>query len=80
MTPWFDTTQVFIGGTWQPPRQGGTLPVTDPSTGQEIGRIARGTAEDVDDAVAAAGEALRGTWGETPAAERGRLLARLGTL
>jgi aldehyde dehydrogenase (NAD+) len=80
VTPWFDTDRVFIGGTWQPPRQGGTLPMSDPSTGREIGRIARGTAEDIDDAVAAAAAALRGAWGATPAVERGRLLARLGQL
>jgi hypothetical protein len=52
----------------------------DPSTGNEIGRIARGTSEDIDAAVAAARGALDGAWGKLTAAERGRLLARLGTL
>jgi aldehyde dehydrogenase (NAD+) len=70
----------LIGGRWVPPASGGTLPVEDPSTGEEFGRIARGGAEDVDAAVTAAGEALAGEWGAMPPAERGRLLSRLGRL
>jgi aldehyde dehydrogenase (NAD+) len=80
MTPWFDTTQVFIAGRWQAPATGDTLPVTDPSTGQEIGRIARGGAQDIDAAVTAAQSAFTGDWGRLTAAERGRLLAKLGQL
>ncbi|MDG4649490.1 aldehyde dehydrogenase family protein [Roseibacterium sp. SDUM158017] len=80
MTPWFDTDKVFIGGRWQPCASGGTLPVEDPSTGREIGRIARGGAEDIDAAVLAAQSALEGAWGTLTAVERGRLLARLGQL
>jgi hypothetical protein len=55
MKLWFDTSQVFIAGRWQAPSGGDTLPMMDPSTGNEIGRIARGTSEDIDAAVAAAG-------------------------
>jgi aldehyde dehydrogenase (NAD+) len=80
MTPWFDTDKVFIGGRWQASASGETLPMLDPSTGQEIGRIARGRAEDIDAAVEAARNALAGDWGRLTAVERGRLLARLGTL
>jgi aldehyde dehydrogenase (NAD+) len=80
MTPWFDTAQVFIAGRWQAPATGDTLPLHDPSTGLEIGRIARGGAEDIDAAVTAAQSALNGDWGALTAADRGRLLARLGTL
>ncbi|MBF9035364.1 aldehyde dehydrogenase family protein [Rhodobacterales bacterium HKCCE2091] len=77
---WFDTDKVFIGGRWQPPAEGGTLPVIDPSTGEEIGAIARGTAADVDAAVAAGWAAMEGDWGRAPAVERGRVLARIGAL
>ncbi len=80
MTPWFDTTQVFIAGRWQAPSTGETLPIQDPSTGQEIGRIARGGKDDIDAAVMAAQTALDGAWGALTAAERGRLLAKLATL
>jgi aldehyde dehydrogenase (NAD+) len=81
MKPWFDTSQVFIAGRWQAPSlTGDTLPLNDPSTGSEIGRIARGGPEDIDAAVTAARKALHGAWGALTAADRGRLLARLGTL
>ncbi len=74
----FDPGLILIGGTWRPTAE--TLALEDPSTGAEIARIARGTAQDIDAAVAAARTARAGDWGRTPAAERGRLLSRLGVL
>ena len=50
----FDPTRCFIGGEWVAPAGGETLPLEDPSTGETIGAIARGGAEDIDRAVAAA--------------------------
>ena len=38
---WFDPAQVLIGGRWVEPASGDTLAVEDPSTGSEIGRLAR---------------------------------------
>ncbi|TCO74203.1 aldehyde dehydrogenase family protein [Rhodovulum euryhalinum] len=75
---WFPTDRCFIAGHWVAPVGGGTLPVENPSTGEVIGDIARGTAADIDAAVAAATEARRGAWGRMSAAERGRILARIG--
>lgn len=69
---------VFIGGKWQRPRGGQTLPAISPSTGGEIGVIARGTAADIEEAVSAARGAFEGGWGAMPAFERGRLLRKLG--
>jgi hypothetical protein len=55
--------QLFIGGQWVAPAQGGSLPVINPATEQEIGRIAAATPADVDRAVAAAvATAKSGTW------------------
>jgi aldehyde dehydrogenase (NAD+) len=80
MTPhpnlWFDPTRCFIGGSWLP--TGETLPLENPSDGTTIAAIARGGAADIDRAVAAARAALEGEWGRTPAAERGRILTRIG--
>ncbi len=73
-----DPAQFLIGGTWRATPE--TLPVKDPSTGQEIARIARGQTADIHAAVAAAQDALVGDWGRFTAAERGRCLARLGRL
>ncbi len=77
---WYPTDRCFIGGEWVAPAGGGFLPVEDPSTGAEIGRIARGDRADVDAAVQAAEAALAGEWGALPAFERGRLLARMGQI
>jgi aldehyde dehydrogenase (NAD+) len=71
---------VLIGGKWQPAASRETIAMLGPSDGREIGRIARGDAEDVDRAVAAARRAFEGAWGNMPAFERGRLMMRLGHL
>jgi len=80
MKLWFDPACVFIGGAWQAPASRATLPVTDPSSGETFAEIARGGAADIDAAVAAAEAALAGDWGAMTAAERGRVLMRLGIL
>ncbi len=77
---WFKTSQCFIAGRWRDPLSGDTLALENPSTGEAIAQIARGKADDIDAAVNAARDAMDGAWGRTTAAERGRLLARLGAL
>src|SRR6056297_1008912 len=73
-----DPAQILIGGTWRATPE--ALLVEDPSTGEEIARIARGQAADINAAVIAAQDALLGDWGRFTPAERGRCLARLGRL
>ncbi|MFN0114868.1 MAG: aldehyde dehydrogenase family protein [Paracoccaceae bacterium] len=77
---WFDTSELLAGGTWRPATGGGSIDVLDPSTGGGLCAIARGTSADIDAAVASARKARGGDWGRATAAERGRLLARLGRL
>jgi len=77
---WYPSDQCFINGRWQAPLGGETLPLENPSTGIEIGRIARGTKADVDAAVDAAETARTSEWGRLPAFERGRLLSHMGRL
>ena len=74
----FDPTRCFIGGEWVKPNGQQTLPLENPSTGEVIAQIARGRADDIDHAVTAARAALDGEWGRMPAAERGRILSRIG--
>ena len=76
----FDSTKCFIGGRWVAPAGGDYLDIENPSDGSVIGRIPRGGKADIDAAVAAARAALDGPWGKTPAAERGRILTRIGRL
>lgn len=77
---WFDPSKCLINGVWQPPLSGATLPLENPSTGEQIGEIARGGAGDIDAAVAAAEAARWGDWARLSAAERGRILFKLGHL
>ncbi|MDG1290352.1 MAG: aldehyde dehydrogenase family protein [Lentibacter sp.] len=76
----FDPAKCLIGGAWIAPAGGQTLPLMNPSTGEQIGEIARGQEADVDAAIDAARRAFEGGWAKTPAAERGRILMRLGKL
>lgn len=76
----FDPAKCLIGGAWVAPAGGQTLPLMNPSTGEQIGEIARGQEADVDAAIDAARRAFEGGWARTPAAERGRVLMRLGKL
>ena len=75
--------QHFIGNAWRAASTGEYLPIIDPSNGAQMGEIARGTAEDIDAAVAAArqavGDTFEGPWGLLSASERGRLLYRLAS-
>jgi len=71
--------RLFIGGAWRDAEGGRTLPVEDPSTGEIVGQIAAGGAADIDAAVDAGRGALAGEWGQLAAAERGRILSRVGT-
>ena len=71
------SAQVLIGDRWRPPAGGQTLDVVNPSDGEKFAEIARGTAPDIDAAVAAAQAAYDGAWGRVSAVERGRLMMKL---
>ncbi len=75
---WYDPEKCLIGGKWVASSSGETLPLQDPSTGTRIGSIARGNVDDIEAAVAAAEAARAGEWGRLTAAERGRLLFKIG--
>ena len=66
----------LIGGAWV--KSQSTHTVTDPSTGQDLTTIGRGTPGEIDAAVIAGQAALDGDWGKRTALERGRVLTRIG--
>lgn len=68
----------LIGGVWCDGTA--TIDVTDPSTGEHLTTIARGTADDIDAGVIAAKNASNGDWGRATALERGRILTKIGQL
>jgi aldehyde dehydrogenase (NAD+) len=72
--------QLFMNNRMIPAISGESLPVIDPSTGNNIGSIARGAAADIDKAVSAARKAFETTWGKTNAVERGRLMMKWSQL
>lgn len=74
-----DPAHCFINGVWGPCDSGETLELRNPSDGRVLCYIARGSAVDIDRAVGAATTARSGVWGKANAAERGRVLARIGT-
>ncbi|MYK31704.1 MAG: aldehyde dehydrogenase family protein, partial [Boseongicola sp. SB0670_bin_30] len=67
-----------MDGCWEPASGGRQLALNDPSTGTQLGEIARCDASDVNDAVTSAKASLAGEWGAATAAERGRILSRIG--
>ena len=72
---------VFIDNRWRPAASGRTLPMIAPAEGVAFAAIAAGDKPDIDLAVAAARRAFEsGAWSRLNAAERGRLLLRLGRL
>ncbi|GAA6180213.1 aldehyde dehydrogenase family protein [Shimia sp. NS0008-38b] len=76
----FAPSLCLIGGHWVAAQNKETLDLTNPSDGTGLAAIARGTAVDIDAAVAAAHTARADVWGRSTAAERGRLLMRIGQL
>jgi aldehyde dehydrogenase (NAD+) len=67
----------LIGGADAPAADGSVLDVVSPVDGRNFARIAAGSAEDIDRAVAAARKAFDGAWAKLTATERGRLLVKL---
>src|ERR671935_619031 len=66
----------FVGGAWVDAVEGGTMEVLNPSTGETIAEVPRGTEADVDRAVEAAKKALP-EWLETTPGERAEALLKL---
>ena len=69
----YPDTQLFIAGKWINGAGGETLPVLNPATGGEIGRVAKAATADMDRALAAA-DAAFAIWRKTAARERAKLL------
>ncbi|MGD1927062.1 MAG: aldehyde dehydrogenase [Paracoccaceae bacterium] len=74
------TYQHYINGAYVDPAQGQWFDSHDPYRGEVWAQMPRGTAADVDAAVAAAKAALDGPYGDLTASARGKLLRRLGDL
>jgi len=70
--------QLFVGGRFVEPQEGGRIPVVNPATGEKLCDAPAGTAQDVDAAVRAARRAFESRpWRAMSARERGKVLRRL---
>src|SRR5205085_11099539 len=72
-------TQLFINGQWQAPAEGRTLPVMNPATGKEIGRVAHAGRPDLERAVEAAQKGFN-VWREMLPAERSKIMRKAAAL
>jgi succinate-semialdehyde dehydrogenase / glutarate-semialdehyde dehydrogenase len=64
---------LYLCGEWRPGRGGKFRPVINPATEQEVVRVACAGPQDLEQALAAAGQSAA-KWRDTPAEERGRML------
>ncbi len=73
--------KLYIAGRWQEAARGEVFPTLNPATEEVLTMVARAREEDVDRAVRAARQAFdSGEWSRWEAADRGKLLWRIGEL
>ena len=75
----YPDTRLFIHGQWRDAAEGKTLPVFNPATGEEIGRVAHAMPADLDAALAAAQKGFD-TWRSMTAQERGKIMRKAAAL
>ena len=73
----FDPEKCFINGVWVEPDNGKMLDLVNPSTGDFLSKIARGTSEDINKSVKAAQES---EWQKYTALKRGRVLLKMSQI
>ena len=75
----YANTQLLIDGQWCDAASGKTLPVLNPATAQEIGRVAFAGKADLDRALAATQKGFD-TWRKVPAIERCKIMRQAATI
>ncbi|TIM23370.1 MAG: aldehyde dehydrogenase, partial [Mesorhizobium sp.] len=71
---------MFVGGRWVPAQSGQEMQALNPATGEVLATVPRGSAADVDAAVAAARTAFEGPWSKFSPYERQCVLLRIADL
>lgn len=69
-----DDTRIFVNGEWTPSADRAARDIVSPATGEVIARVANGSRDDVERAIAAAKAAFEG-WGRTTPRERSEHMA-----
>ncbi|WP_394743127.1 CoA-acylating methylmalonate-semialdehyde dehydrogenase [Natronococcus roseus] len=73
-----DDVDNYVGGQWATPSGGGSRPVMDPATNEELATVEFSTVETVNEAVQTANNAFK-EWRQTPVTERVQYLFDLKT-
>lgn len=75
----YPNTKLLISGTWQDSGDGRTMPVSNPATGEEIGRVAHAGIADLERAVVSAQAGFE-IWKEKSSLERQKIMRVAATL
>ncbi len=75
----YQNTQLLIDGQWCDAASGKTIPVQNPATGEEIGRVAFAAKVDLDRALAAAQKGFD-AWRKVPAFERCKIMRQAAVM
>ncbi|WP_341520038.1 NAD-dependent succinate-semialdehyde dehydrogenase [Pseudomonas sp. G.S.17] len=75
----YPDVQLFIDGQWRASRDGRTLPVIDPATGETLGTVAHADIADLDEALAAAERGFA-VWRRTSAFDRYKIMQKAAHL
>ncbi|TDR90192.1 NAD-dependent succinate-semialdehyde dehydrogenase [Enterovirga rhinocerotis] len=71
--------RLHVAGEWRGARSGETLPIMNPATGEEIGRVPKAGTADLDEALEAAERGFK-AWRKVSAFERSKILRKAGDL
>ena len=77
--PSYPDVQLFINGQWRDGAEGKTLPIIDPATEEEIGRLAHATRPDLDAALESAEKGFE-IWRNTSVFERYQIMRKAAQL
>lgn len=75
-----EAKRMLIGGAWIGPASDETLVTENPATGETLARFPNASERDVDRAVSAAREALKGPWSRLPSLARAQALNKMADL
>ncbi len=75
----YPEVRLHIAGEWRAARSGESLPIMNPATGEEIGRVPKAGKADLDEALEAADRGFK-AWRKVSAFERSKILRKAANL
>ena len=75
----YPEVRLHVAGEWRGARSGETLPIMNPATGEEIGRVPKVGQDDMDEALSAADRGFK-EWRRVSAFDRSKIMRKAGNL